>query len=589
MKFRAGDVLIQRWSNATSSGSIGRKRTFDPISQVGAPSRGEPLRMVSVWIGAGLAAFILASPVPVSVSTPNGAGPQHVSVAALLDRHEHAIGLFPEAATWSGAITQAGATTQYTCAADAGGRYRTDYTMPYGQRSEGSDGAVDWSQDLNGNVISEQLTRRHSVAARLIGYNATLYNPTITWTLDGSSQLDGRQVYRLRTKFNGFDATFYLDAKTALLDGVDIASRSVRYPAYGRYGSMVLPTTTVESQDQLTVTTTLTNATFSSHVDASFAPPPPRQPDFPPGQSEVGLNFESPRSLIVIGASINGKPVKLLIDSGSSTSLLDLDEAKALQLPTSGSAHVAGATMLTGSVARVDSLDLGGLRFHPFVFEAVPLGLPASIRGYGIVGILGYDVLAHVVARIDYPHARVRLISPSSFSYAGTGAVLPLDAASRVPRVAGTFSQKDPVSLTVDTGSESGLILYTDFAAAHANDFMRPGELSSEASRSLGSDVCIAKQGSAVVGVDCNTDPSKFFGDLRLASGAGGTIHVKTAYLQRLGLGKFSVERVFTEIVLQPTGAFVPTQTDGLLGAGVLQGFGAVFLDYSGGRLILER
>jgi hypothetical protein len=553
--------------------------------------------MIAVWIGAGLAAFMLALPASATVPTPGGTGTPRVApspqstparssarpttLEALLDRHEHAIGLFPEAATWSGSIVQGGTTIQYTSIADSEGQYRTDYTMPYGQRSEGSDGAVHWTQDANGNVTSEQLTRRRSLVTRLIGYNAALYDPSIVWTLDGTAQIDSREAYRLRTKFGGYDAVFYLDAKTALLDGVDIASRSVRYPVYTRYGSMMVPSTTVDSQDQASVTTTVTNATFSSHAGVSFAPPPSRQPDFPAGQTEVGLNFESLRSLIVVSASVNGKPLKLLVDSGSSTSLIDLDEAKALQLPTSGSAHVAGAAMLTGSVARVETLDLGGLRFHPFIFEAVPLGLPTSIRGYGIEGILGYDVLSHVVARIDYERARLRLIAPASFTYAGTGTVIPLDASSRVPHVAAMLGEKDPVSFTVDTGSDSGLILYNDFAQAHAADFMRPGDLASEASRSLATEACPVPP--------CASDPSKFFGDLRLASGAGGSIHVRTAYVRRLGLGKFAVEHVFTEIVLQPTGAFVPTQSDGLLGAGVLMQFGAVFLDYAGGRLILER
>ena len=539
---------------------------------------------------------MLASSAPVAVPTPAGAGtpsasvsprasatppPAHsTSLEALLDRHEHAIGLFPAAATWSGSIVQAGTAIQYTSVGDATGRYRTDYTMPYGQRSEGSDGSVHWSQDVNGNVMSEPLTRRRSLVTRMLGYNAALYDPTIVWTLDGMGQIDGHAAWRLRTKFGPYDATFYLDDKTALLDGVDIATRTFRYQ-YTRYGSMMLPSTTVESQDQLSVTTTITAATFSPRKDVSFAPPPPRLPDFPTGQTEVGLNFDPTRSLIIVNASINGKPVKLLVDSGSSTSLIDLDEAKALQLPMAGSAHVAGAVMLSGTVAHVETLDLGGLRFHPFVFEAVPLGLPAAIRGYGIEGILGYDVLARVVARIDYERARLRLIAPASFTYAGTGAVIPLDANSRVPHVAAMLGQKDAVSFTVDTGSDSGLILYNDFAQTHPQDFMRPGDLASEASKSLEAEACPQPP--------CSTDPSKFFGDVRLASGAGGNIHVKTAYVQRLDLGKFDVERVFTEIVLQPTGAFVPSQTDGLLGAGVLKQFSAVFLDYTGGRLILER
>jgi predicted aspartyl protease len=595
MKSRAGDVLIQRCNIGTSSVSIGRSLTFEPTSQVGAASRGEPFRMTAMWIGAVIAAFILAldppataptsAASPQSTNTPSSgpaasptplesAAPAHgVSLLALLSRNEHAIGLVPDAATWSGEIVQGGTKVQYASMGDIDGRFRTVYTMPYGQRSEGSDGSVHWVQDVNGDTATEQLARRRSLTSRLIGFNAALRDPSIVWTLDGESTLDGKQVYRLHTKFGEFNALFYVDARSSLLDGVDIASRSIRYTAYNRFGPLTMPSTTVETQDDVNVTTTVTGVNFSERVEASFTPPPSRLPEFPAGQAEVGLNIDEPRSLIVVTASINSRPIRMLVDSGSSTSLIDLDAAKAMGLPTSGSAHVAGAAMLTGAVARAETLDLNGLRFHPFIFEAVPLGLPSTLRGYGIQGILGYDVLARVVARIDYGRAHLRLISPSSFSYNGTGAVIPLDAGSRVPRVAATLSGKDPVTFTVDTGSDSGLILYSDFAQSHARDFMKPGDLASEA--------CNVPP--------CDVDLSKFFGDLRIASGAGGNIHVKTAYVQRLDLGKFAVERAFNEIVLQPTGAFVPSQSDGLLGAGVLTQFGAVFLDYGGGRLILER
>jgi hypothetical protein len=56
-----------------------------------------------------------------------------------------------------------------------------------------------------------------------------------------------------------------------------------------------------------------------------------------------------------------------------------------------------------------------------------------------------------------------------------------------------------------------------------------------------------------------------------------------------MDLGKFSIINLFTQIVLHSTGAFAPTESDGILGAGALQGFNAVFVDYPGKRVILEK
>ena len=582
MKGRAGEVLIQRCSIGTSAGSIGRNLTFPPVSQVGAALPGEILRMIGAWIGGSVAAFMLASAsaaaaaIPVAqMSTPVTQTSTDVrAINELIDRNHRSIGGLPGyVATWRGVITQANADIQYTTVAQRDGRYRTVYELPLGERSEGNDGASAWIQDLNGNVVTEPAIRHRTFLTRLLGYNAALYDETLSWTRAGSGQLDGRAVEKLRTSLGTSDALFYIDARTGLVDGVDIGDRSVRYPRYGSFGALTVPTKAVETEKSDTVIATIDDVRFSGATTVNFAPPQPRAPVFPAGQSDISLNFEAPHSLIILNVQLNGTPANFLLDSGSSASLIDIDAAKSLGLPTAGSSHVAAATVLSGTMARVESLSFGGILFRPFVFQAVPLGLPPSIRGYGVKGILGYDVLAQLVARIDYGRDRIRLIAPASFTYNGTGAVVALDASGRLPRVPATLGEKDQATFTIDTGSDAGLIIYQDFAAAHQRDILRPGDLAAE-------------QPGPPLG---QIDVTPFFSDLTRASGAGGSIRVKTGYVSRVGLGSFEVMKVFTEIVLEPSGAFAPTVSDGLLGAAVLSKFGAVFLDYQGGRLILER
>jgi len=574
MKGRAGDVLIQRCSIGTSPGSIGLNLTFSPVSQVGAASRGEILRMIGAWIGGSVVALMLAAAASPAPPTPVTQTSTDVRVIdELIDRNHRSIGGLPgSVATWRGVITQAKTDIHYTTVAQRDGRYRTVYEHPLGELSEGSDGVNAWIQDLNGNVITEPAARRWSFLKGLLGYNAALYDESLSWVRGGNGQLDGRAVVKLRTSIGQNDVLFYIDARSGLVDGVDVGARTVRYQ-YRSFGPLTVPTKAVESENGTTVIATLDEVRFSAPASVSFSSPAARKPEFPAGQTDIALDFDSPHSLIVLSTQINGSPAKFLLDSGSSSSLIDIDAAKSLGLPTAGSSRVAAATLLSGTMARAEKLNIGGIVFHPFVFQAVPLGLPPGIRGYGIKGILGYDVLAHIVARIDYSRARIRLIAPASFTYSGTGTVIALDASARLPRVPAVVGEKDAATFTVDTGSDAGLIIYQGFAASHERDLLRPGDLASDS------------RGPALG----ETDVAPFFPDLTRASGAGGTFRVKTGYVSRLGLGSFEVMRVFTEIVLEPSGAFAPSASDGLLGAAVLSKFGAVFLDYPGARLILER
>jgi predicted aspartyl protease len=514
--------------------------------------------MIGPWIGATAAGFLLAF-----AGATTGSSPQP-GVADLLARHHRAIGALPfVGATWSGTISQRGVDAQYVTFADKDGRYRTTLTLPLAQRSRGSDGNVEWVQDENGGVQTGPLQRRHSLASLLLGYNAVLFDSGITWSVDGTASMDGHTAYRLKTQFGRTPAIFYLDAATALLDAVEIGDHAVHYAAYQTFGRITLPARIVESDRDQNVTTTVDKVEFRVQLASDFTVPQIRKPDFPAGKSDVAVNFDAPHGLIEVQGAINDHPVKFLLDSGSSSSLIDLAAANRLGLPTGGSSRVAAAGMLSGKIARADTLSVAGIQFHAFVLQAVPLQLPGQIERAGIDGILGFDVLSRVVLRVSYSRGQLHFIAPEAFTYSGTGVILPLDLAERVPRIKAVLGDNDPVTLSVDTGSDTGLILYEDFANAHFRDL---GPASS------------------------SIDPPTLREDVGSARGAGGHFAIRTTTVNRLALGNFSLADVYTEVLLNPTGAFTQSKsTDGILGGGVLSRFSATFLDYPGGRLILEK
>ena len=507
-------------------------------------------------------AFILLTCLSVIALRGSGLAPSYAAAAQaqpaltvddVLARHHTALGRLPAlVAHWSGTISEDTQQTHYEITAARDGRFRQVFKLPLTERSQGSNGSVDWEQDENGNVQVDTAETHASMDVRLVRLNDVRFDPQHA-VLAGTNTIDGRRAYALNTIVDGKLSVIYIDAATWLVDGADFGERSVRYHAYRRFQGVAVPSQITESDGSTNLTITVDACTFRG-VHDDFNPPPQRRPQLPAGVREVALNFESPKGLIVVPATLNDHLVHLLIDSGSTTSVIDADVAKRLNLTTGGIARVQGAGLLTGTVAKIDSLAIGGIRFDPFVMEAVPLRLPAPIAREGIDGVLGYDLLAPLVMRVSYRHAEVRFMFPESFTYAGNGAVLPIDTQRRVPIMSASLGQNDRGTFTVDTGSDARLVLYRSFADANRRDFVDPW--------------------------DYNQD---------LGAGAGGDFPTRITTVSRLNLGTYSLTNLVTEVIMRESGAFGSSSSDGIVGSGSLQMFEAVFFDYPDKRIILER
>jgi hypothetical protein len=499
----------------------------------------------------------------------------------LFDRHSRAYGLLPVGSIrWSGTLTSGATQATYDIIADAQGHYRQNSYLPLSNHAEGDDGSVYWQQDENGNVTTDPATSHHSAVSRLLRLNDYKFDLGDA-TVSGIVDIDGRKAYAVHTHVGETDAVLYVDVASSLVDGGDFGTRTVRYHTYKHFEGVPVPTQAIDSDGSTSSITTVDDVHFSAPVTSkTFVAPAQREPDMPAGVSQITVSFSSERGLIELDCKIDGKPVKLLLDSGSSTSVIDSGSAARLGMPTGGVARINAASELDGTITRADTLTVGDATFHNFVMEAVPLDLPRSLAADHIDGIIGYDVLAQLVARISYFADKVQFTLPSAFKYSGTGAVLPMTISNRVPRIdAKLGAAGDPVNLTVDTGSDGALVLYRSFADAHPRDFllkMIDGVSDFDAPVSRGPDLISATKAAAAT-----TDNARGAG--------GGDIPVRLATISRMDLGQFSIINLFTQVVLHATGAFTPTESDGILGAGALQGFNAVFMDYPGRRVILEK
>lgn len=190
--------------------------------------------------------------------------------------------------------------------------------------------------------------------------------------------------------------------------------------------------------------------------------PPPR-PIFAQGVSSGWIPFtDSSQDLPVVAARVNGAEITALIDSGSQSSVLDRGLAKRLGVAAGQLSPVVLAFGVSGSprLGRGAAVDVAlpgvALRgLHAAIFDLEPV-TEASRRDFGL--ILGQDVLAQVVADIDFPQGRLAFHARQGFTPPPDARAVPARAQGRELLVPVTV-EAAPLELVLDTGASGALAL----------------------------------------------------------------------------------------------------------------------------------
>ena len=252
--------------------------------------------------------------------------------------------------------------------------------------------------------------------------------------------------------------------------------------------------------------------------------------------------------VVILRASVNGAPVRALLDSGAESSVIDRQLSERLALPATLMAPVM-AVGVSGApqVGRSAMMDvrLGDLTFKGLRAAVLDLAGISSASGRGFEMILGQDLLRQVIADLDFPRDRVSLHEPAAY-------VLPEGARPATARTDGremlvpVTVEGDTVEVALDTGASGALAL------------------SGETAQTLG----------LLDGRRVRTARSITF---------GGVSEDRVVRAERLTFADTHFDDVFIAIYSPARGAPVPP---GLLGVGVLERF-RVILDQAGGRLHL--
>jgi len=171
--------------------------------------------------------------------------------------------------------------------------------------------------------------------------------------------------------------------------------------------------------------------------------------------------------LVWIEVSINGSdPLPFLLDTGFDYSVIDAGVAAALSLTVSDPDTVPqpGGPVEIGLTEGV-TLGVPGGDLHDWTLRAIPIAAAAQIVGREFAGIIGHDVLAERVWRIDYKAGMMTVYDASSV-LPTDGAEIPVEVIAAEPFIEAAIEQPHagtiPGRFKLDTGS-------TDVAGLNLN------------------------------------------------------------------------------------------------------------------------
>ena len=178
----------------------------------------------------------------------------------------------------------------------------------------------------------------------------------------------------------------------------------------------------------------------------------------------ASLKLRDDAGFLSVRASIAGKPVRLMLDTGSNAGLITPNAVQALGLQIDANAKVTlqgtNGPRQSVAVARATRVTLGTLTLGDIPLPIATL--PAAPRlAPPVVGFLGGDVLSHFDLDIDIPHHRLELwrITAGCTPPAWRSAYERVPLAADGDRLSLTAAlDGEAVSALLDTGARSRVV-----------------------------------------------------------------------------------------------------------------------------------
>jgi hypothetical protein len=277
--------------------------------------------------------------------------------------------------------------------------------------------------------------------------------------------------------------------------------------------------------------------------------------------SPVTVPAEVVSGLVYMRGEVNHSgPLSVILDSGSSISVVSPLVADRLGLTSTGSVEAAGIAKGSNDTARLFSDgefqcgDHGQVRVSHQQGVVLPIDYISAQVGKPVDAIFGSNLFLHYIISVDYANQRVTFAPPGT-SILATGSPISLQLIGNDVYVEAALVGQDGKRISglflLDSGTAGSMILNRKFLEAH------PGLIR----------------------------PSGFV-DSPTANAVGGAIHSKRVRLPVLDLGPFAFSNVVANVPNSSVGVLSDVRVAGFIGAEILARF-TVTWDYSGSRMFL--
>lgn len=278
------------------------------------------------------------------------------------------------------------------------------------------------------------------------------------------------------------------------------------------------------------------------------------------------IKFKLINNLVVIPLELNGRELSFILDTGvnktilfnlSKNDSLRLNNVKKIMLQGLGSGEPVEAFISKNNSFKVSNIQSYNQDLYIILRDEFNL---STKMGITIHGIIGYDLLKDVIAKINYRHKTIDFYNPKKYKYKKCRKCeeFPIEfyrgkpffnAKIRIDTIKNITSK---VKLLIDSGGSDAMWLFEDTK------------------------------------IEIKT-PKKYFKDV-LGEGLSGTVYGNRSKIPRVELGKFKIDNP-TVSFLDSTSTYNARRfkkRNGSVGGNILKRF-IVWLDYPNNKLMLKK
>jgi len=329
------------------------------------------------------------------------------------------------------------------------------------------------------------------------------------------------------------------------------------------WGTLIPHHIEVIDTDRVPATLTVQAATFLKIKSAAdFADLAPRPSDMRMASDTARLPFTMEANHIVMPVSVNGHaPIGFIFDTGDESEGLNSARLSSLGVATYGGTAISGGGQRTQSAYARDVTfgfadNVALMNQHAATFDST--GLERAL-GVPNGGILGYDFISRFVVEIDYQKKLMTLHNPQTWSYRGTGAIVPITFDDGIPY----FEAR----LSIPTKPDLPAHMVADFGAAGSMTFTAPFVKANNLLALIGTNKTVTRY----AGLE-----KEFFAQ---ANSRG--------FVPELRLGRIVEHNIPVNLSSNTSGAYGTGQFAGTIGETIYSRY-HVFLDYPHNRIIFE-